>query len=116
MSAWENQSQEEYLFEVFCQDKIESNIQNLMISCTKNHGKSSGSASQLRQVHKKELEVHNCETCPLFEGWKDRLGIPVLSCRFVGKTWQGVTCLDLFNHVHHRKGSVRINLIMEEHG
>ena len=115
MSNWENQSMTEYLFEVFCQDKIEDDLQYLMMIDKENKRKQSEPGIQSRDLLRKTSNLSNCETCPLFEGWKDPLGIQVLKCKLCDKILQGVTSLKLFNQVHDGLTPSTLTLILEDH-
>jgi hypothetical protein len=115
MANWENQSVTEYLFEAFCQDKIEHDLQYMMMIDKENKRKQSESGIQSRYFLQKTSNVSNCETCPLFEGWKDPLGIQVLKCHLCDLLLQGVSSFELFNHVHHDNAPLTLTLILEDH-
>lgn len=113
MSNWEDQSLKEYLFEVFCQDKIERELQYLMMPNTENNRKQSEPGIPLKSLVKKVAKVTTCETCLLFEGWKDSLGLPFVKCKFSGETLEGCSTMDLYGHIHPGQQSTIITVTSE---
>ena len=105
----------EYFFEAFCQDKIEHDLQYLMMMDKEKIRKLSVTGIESRDFLRKTGVVSNCETCPLFEGWKDPLGIPVLKCKLCNKIMQGVSSMNLFQQVHHGQTPLTLTLIIEGH-
>ena len=111
----EENTMNEYLFERFREDKIESDVEYLMMLNKENNRKQSEPSIQSRDFLQKTSNVSNCETCPLFAGWKDPLGIPVIKCKLCDKILQGVTSIELFNHVHHDHTPLTLTLILDGH-
>jgi hypothetical protein len=112
MSNWQNQSMTEYLFETFCQDKIEHDLQYLMAN-KENQEKPPGIiANELTTIF---YHLSGCETCPLFDGWKDPLGLPMIRCKLCDINLQGGPSMELFNQVHHGHKPSTLTLILEDH-
>ena len=105
----------EYFFEAFCQDKIEHDLQYLMMMDKENPRKPLETGTQARNFLRTTDIVSHCETCPLFEGWKDPLGIPVLKCKLCNKIMQGGSSMNLFQQVHHGQTPLTLTLIIEGH-
>ena len=117
MSNWKNQSITEYLFESFCQDKIEHDLQYLMIlnkeSKNKEHGYLNERGNTARHNQAMDIDAISCEGCPFFEGWKDELECPVVKCKLNDEILHGCSAMELYNHIHHGNHAISIIVTTE---
>ena len=117
MPQWEENTMNEYLFERFREDKIESDLQYLMIlnkeSKSKEHGYLNERGNTTRHNQAMDIDVISCEGCPFFEGWKDALGLPVVKCKLSDEILYGCSAMELYNHIHHGNHSISINVTSE---
>ena len=117
MPQWEENTMNEYLFERFREDKIEEDLQYLMLLnkeiIRKEHRYLINSDNTSRNNQALDIDVNSCESCPFFEGWKDPVGFPVVKCKLSNEMLQGCSTMELYNHIHHGYNPIIISIISE---